>query len=92
VFGVILLVDSTAPEFDRAADMLKYVSKYGIPVVVAANKQDAKGAMKPEDIKKGLVKLGLPQTVKVVGTSAVTKKGCLDMVKVLVDEIIGIKK
>ncbi|MFA6036281.1 MAG: ATPase domain-containing protein [Candidatus Micrarchaeia archaeon] len=92
VFGVILLVDSTEPEFDRAADMLKYVSKYGIPTVVAANKQDAKGAMKPDDIKKGLVKLGLPQTVKVVGTSAVTKKGCIDIVKVLVDEIVGVKK
>jgi hypothetical protein len=89
VFGIILMVDSTQPEFDRAAEMLNYVKKYGIPVVVAANKQDVRGALKPDEIKKGLVNLGMAKDVVVIGTSAETRKGCMDVVQALVDEIIG---
>ena len=91
VFGIILLIDSIKPEFERAVEMLKYVSKYGIPTIVAANKQDLKGALKPNDIKGELVKMGVQEETVVVGTSAMTKKGCIEVVKVLMDEIVGVK-
>jgi len=91
VFGIILIVDSVNPEFDRAVEMLKYVSRYGIPAVVAANKQDLRGAKRPEEVKRELVKRGIPQDTVVVGTSAVTKKGCLDAVKALVDKIVVVE-
>ncbi|VVC03750.1 GTP-binding protein EngB [Candidatus Burarchaeum australiense] len=91
VFGIILLVDSTNPEIERAYEMIKYVERYGIPTVVSANKQDVRGAMKPEDIKKELVKRGLAKETIVIGTSATNKNGCIDVVKALMDAIIGVK-
>jgi small GTP-binding protein len=91
VFGIILVVDSTNPEIDRAVEMLKYVERYGIPSVIAANKQDVKGAMKPQDMKNELVKRGVTKDIIVVGTSAMTKAGCLDLLNALMDAIIGVK-
>lgn len=90
VFGIVLLVDSTdEASLPRAIEMLNYVKRYGIPVVVAANKQDVKGAKKPEEIRGGLQKLGFGGGVPVVGTSAATKSGCLDVVKKLIDMIVA---
>ncbi|MDO8340137.1 MAG: ATPase domain-containing protein [Candidatus Burarchaeum sp.] len=91
VFGIILVVDSMNPEIERAVEMLKYVERYGIPLVVAANKQDVKGAMKPQDMKNELVKRGIVKDISVVGTSAATKEGCIELVNVLMDAIIGVK-
>jgi len=85
-FGILLLVDATDPEsFERAKEMLSLVGKEAIPYVVAANKQDASGAMRPDEIRKAM---GLPPGVPIVGTSAVTGDGCVDAVKALIDAIV----
>jgi len=52
---------------------------------------DVKGAMKPQDMKNELVKRGIVKDINVVGTSATTKAGCIELVNVLMDAIIGVK-
>lgn len=83
-FGVVLIVDSTKPEtFERAKQMLAHVSRYNLPYVVAANKQDLQSALKPEEVKR---KLGLE--TEVVGTVATENKGCMEALKKLIDRIV----
>jgi len=86
IWGAILVVDSTEPEsFPRAIEMLEKIKGFDIPFVVFANKQDLPDALKPEEIKK---KLSLPE---VVGTSATTKEGCDEGLKLLFDKIFKLK-
>lgn len=83
-FGVVLVVDSTKPEtFERAKEMLRHVTRYSLPYVVAANKQDEKSAIKPEKIKE---MLGLDTDV--VGTVATSGEGCMDALKLLINRIV----
>ncbi len=83
-FGVLLIVDSTKPEtFERAKEMLKHVSRYNLPFIVAANKQDLPSALKPEEVKQ---RLGM--NVEVVGTVATTGEGCMEALKRLIDIIV----
>jgi small GTP-binding protein len=85
-FGVILIVDSTDPAtFGRALEMLKQVRKEAIPYAVAANKQDIEGALTPEEVRK---QMSLPAEIPVIGTSAITGAGCLEVVKALIDLVI----
>jgi len=86
VWGAILIVDSTKPDtFPRAIEMLEKIKGFDIPFVVFANKQDLPDALKPEEIKK---RLSLPE---VVGTSATTKEGCDEGLKLLFDKIFKLK-
>lgn len=79
--AVILVVDSAKPEtFVRAKDMLSKTKAYGLPIVVAANKQDMGNALNAEDVKK---KLALPDNVPVCPTVATEKKG----IELLLDEL-----
>jgi len=83
-FGVLLVVDSTKPEaFERAKKMLAHVSRYSLPYIVAANKQDLPSALKPEEVKG---KLGLD--TEVVGTVATTGEGCMEALHALIDHIV----
>ena len=51
--GVIVLLDSTAPEtFPRAFEMLEKTRTKGLPAVIVANKANLHGALKPEQIRK----------------------------------------
>jgi hypothetical protein len=51
--GVIVLLDSTAPEtFERAKEMLEKTKTKGLPSVIVANKANLHGALKPEQIRK----------------------------------------
>jgi len=85
-FGVILVIDSTQPEsFPRALKMIELAKLHGIPFVIAANKQDIKGALSPEEIRK---KMKLPEEIPIVPCSALKKTGCLDVFKALFDIII----
>jgi uncharacterized protein len=53
--GVIVVVSSTDPQgFPRAIQMMKKAKVYKLPIVVAANKANLRGALKPEQIKKRL--------------------------------------
>jgi signal recognition particle receptor subunit beta/predicted regulator of Ras-like GTPase activity (Roadblock/LC7/MglB family) len=65
--GIVVVVDSTGPDFDAALEILKIVKLEGVPYLIAANKQDARGAMEVEDIRRGL---DLPEDVPVLGTCA----------------------
>ncbi len=79
--AVILVVDSTKPEtFIRAKEMLSKKKAYGLPIVVAANKQDMDNALSVKDIKN---KLALPIHVPLCPTVAIEKKG----VKKLLNEL-----
>jgi small GTP-binding protein len=83
-FGVVLVVDSTKPEaFERAKEMLAHVTRYSLPYIVAANKQDEPSALKPAKIKE---MLGLD--TEVVPTVATTGEGCMDALKILIDRIV----
>jgi uncharacterized protein len=53
--GVIVVVSSTDPQgFPRAVQMLKKAKVFGLPAVVAANKANLRGALKPAQIKQRL--------------------------------------
>ena len=62
--GVIVVVDSTAPEtFERAKEMLEKTKTKGLPSVVVANKSNMNRALKPEQIRK---KMNLPRDVQII--------------------------
>jgi len=85
-FGVLLLVDATdAATFKRGMEMLKHVRKEAIPYAIAVNKQDIPGALSADEVRK---MMGIPDDVPMVGTSAITGKGCVEAVKDLIDLVI----
>lgn len=87
--GVVLVVDSTAPDsFPRAREMLEQTWKRGLPVIVAANKQDAPGALTPAEVGEGLA---LPAIVQVVGCVGTDKEACRAVLRRLVDQIMGLE-
>ena len=85
--GVFLVVDSTNPaDFVRAKHMLEITKSYGLPYVVIANKQDASGALTPEEIRE---QFNLPKEVPVVPSVAKDKIGVFEAFEVLIDKITG---
>ena len=85
--AVILVVDSTKPEtFIRAKEMLSKTKAYGLPIVVAANKQDMSNALNVDAIKK---KLALPGDVSVCPTVAIEKKGVEKLLDELTEKLMG---
>lgn len=84
--GVILVVDSTKPEdFLRAKEMIQKADVYGLPYIVAANKQDLPHALTVEQVRK---RMKIPDDVKIVGTVATDKKSALKTLDVLINEIM----
>ncbi|RUM33504.1 MAG: GTP-binding protein [Archaeoglobus sp.] len=85
--GVILVVDSTKPEtFPRAKQMLESVAHFGLPYVVAANKQDLPGALPPEEVRK---KMYLPEDVPIIPVSAVNGEGVYEVIDSLLGLLTG---
>ncbi|MEM3400276.1 MAG: GTP-binding protein, partial [Candidatus Micrarchaeia archaeon] len=85
-FGVVCIVDSTNPgTFQRAKEMIEQVAGYGLPYVIAANKQDLEGALTPEQVR---AEMGLPENIPVMPTVATTGEGCVECVKKLIDLIV----
>jgi hypothetical protein len=85
--GVFLIVDSTKPEeFPQAKKMLEETRTFGLPLVLAANKQDLEGALSPEEIRK---RMELPESVPVVPTVATENKGVFEAFETLIDKITG---
>jgi small GTP-binding protein len=67
-FGVILVVDATNPRgFVRAKSMLEKTKTTGLPIVIAANKADMPGALKPEGIRS---KMELTNDIPIVPVTA----------------------
>jgi len=86
-FGVILIVDSTRPEsLERAKEMLSKLELYGVPVVVAANKQDLPEALPPEEVKK---RLGLPDDVPVIPTVALDRNSVIRVFETLAELVLS---
>ena len=84
--AVILVIDSTKPEtFIRAKEMLSKTKAYGLPIVVAANKQDLSNALSVDAIKK---KLALPKDVPVCPTVAIEKKGAEKLLDELTERLM----
>ena len=51
--GVIVVIDSTAPEtFERAKEMIEKTKTEGLPSIIVANKANLDGALKTEQIRK----------------------------------------
>jgi hypothetical protein len=84
--GVILVVDSTDPQtFSRAKTMIQKTRTFGLPYVVAANKQDVKNALKPEEVRK---KMELPQDIPILPCVATKNKGVAESFETLLDRIL----
>lgn len=85
--GVILVVDSSNPDcFPRAKEMLAETTKFGLPYVIAANKQDKENSMNPEEIKK---RMNLPEDTIVIPCVATSKEGVYDVLDALLNLLIG---
>lgn len=69
MWGFVIMVDSTDPSsFDEARDLLRVFDKFArVPRVIAANKQDQKGAVSPNELRRAL-KLG--PSVKILSCQA----------------------
>ena len=66
--GVIVIIDSTAPEtFERAREMLQKTRTNGLPSIIVANKANLHGALKLEKIRR-LMKLS--KEVKIISVIA----------------------
>lgn len=85
--GVILVLDSTLPEtFGRAKEMLAKTKSYGLPIVVAANKQDLPKALSVREIR-ALLSLG--KGVPICPTIAPARKGTRKVVDELIKKLAG---
>ncbi len=85
--GVILVVDSTRPEtFPRAKQLLEKTTHFGLPYVIAANKQDLPNALKPEEIRR---LMHLPDDVPIIPTVATKGIGVYEVLDALIRLLIG---
>ncbi|RMH05049.1 MAG: GTP-binding protein [Aquificota bacterium] len=73
--GIIILVDSTDPStFHEARRIINYFqSRFPVPTVVAANKQDLPNAWSPEDIAVAL-DITEEDNIPIIGISALNKE------------------
>ena len=84
--GTMVVVDSTRPEeFPRAKEMLHKAGVYGLPYVVAANKQDLPTALPIEEIRK---KMNISDDVPIIGTVGTDKNSVLKALDALIDRIM----
>lgn len=83
--GLFLIIDSTVPqEFARAKKMLELTKGYGLPFIVVANKQDMKGALSIDEIKK---KMNVGEKVIIMPAVATEKKGILEAFERMIDMV-----
>ncbi len=84
--GLILMVDSSAPEtFPRAKILFEKCGGFDIPSVIVANKQDLEEALEPSIVQD---KLALPVKIPIVGCSAKTKSNLTLVIDILLDVIL----
>jgi small GTP-binding protein len=84
--GAILVVDCTKPEeFPRAKEMMQKAGVYGLPYVVAANKQDLPNALTIEEVRK---KMNLTDEVEIVGTVGSDRAKVLKVLDILIEKIL----
>jgi len=84
--GAILVVDSTKPEeFPRAKEMMQKAGVYGLPYVVAANKQDLPDALSIEEVRQ---RMNVSGEIAIVGTVGKDKASVLKALDILLDKIL----
>lgn len=84
--GVVVVVDSTQPDsFPRAREMMNLTWRQGLPAIVAANKQDLPGALRPEEVAR---MMELPAQVRAVGCRGNDRASGRDVLRALMDQII----
>lgn len=84
--GVIVLVDATRPSsFGRAKDLLEKTRAQGLPVIVAANKQDLAHAMPPDAVQ---AELDLDDGIDVMGCSGLEPDTCRGVLERMTDRIL----
>jgi uncharacterized protein len=84
--GIIVVVDASRPDsFERAKTMMDQVWSQGLPVIIAANKQDLDGALTPEEVAK---RLDVPSTIQVVGCDAADSESTRNVLRRLVKAIM----
>ncbi|HLE46975.1 MAG TPA: GTP-binding protein, partial [Candidatus Thermoplasmatota archaeon] len=84
--GVIVVVDSTRPDtLPRAKDMMELTGKQGLPMIIAANKQDAPGALTPAEIAK---RLNVPPHIRVIGCTGQDKTSAQHVLRELLNQIM----
>ncbi|MFQ6052133.1 MAG: ATP/GTP-binding protein [Candidatus Hydrothermarchaeota archaeon] len=82
IHGIILVVDSTDPDsFQEALEILDKIElKRKVPFVVAANKQDMHGALKPWLVRD---QMNLSEEIPVIGTVATEAEGVEELLAAL---------
>lgn len=87
--GIVLVIDSADPkDFDDAAEMLKIANMEGVPYLIAANKQDVKGAISVDKIRK---KMEVPEEVPIVPISAHEPGDVLNTLEILIGKIVDVR-
>jgi len=86
--GIIILVDSTDPKtFHEARRIINFFqSRFPVPIVVGANKQDLPNAWPPEDVKFAL-DISEDEDIPVIGLSAKNKDDVKKTLLTLLDII-----
>ncbi len=85
--GVILVVDSSDKNnLFRAKEMLSETTKFGLPYVIAANKQDMANALSPEEIRR---KINLSTNIPIVPTAINSDQGVYDVMDALLNLLVG---
>ena len=86
--GIIILVDSTDPaSFHEARKIINFFqSRFPVPTVVGANKQDLPNAWSPEDVKIAL-DIDDDEGIPVVGVSAIDKESVKNVLLTLLNII-----
>ena len=86
--GIIVLVDSTDPStFHEARKIINFFqSRFPVPMVVGANKQDLPNAWSPEDVRIAL-DIDEEEDIPVVPVSAIDKESVKNTLLVLLEII-----
>ena len=84
--GIIILVDSTDPStFHEARKIINFFqSRFPVPMVVGANKQDLPNAWSPEDVRIAL-DIDEEEDIPVVPLSAVNKDSVKNVLLILLE-------
>lgn len=83
--GVVLVVDATKPDdMARAREIIALVDRQGLPLVVAANKQDLPGCMSEAELRE---RLELPPEVAIIPCRANQPEEALGIFQRLVERI-----
>ncbi|MEN3033829.1 MAG: ATP/GTP-binding protein [Aquificaceae bacterium] len=92
--GIIVLVDSTDPStFHEATRIINYFqSRYSVPMVVGANKQDLPNAWSPRDVATAL-NISESENIPVVPVSAIdkemVKETLIRLLELIRDELVS---